>query len=149
MKTETATQFENAGGAFEEQRIDTERAAHLVADDEPAHGWADHNIDPVLNLCGQLVHERACEPFGPSAVHQDPRTLQILCRMAPGREHEMAIEQGAAGAEFGEDVLVGHAVTLKAAPRVSCKHRKHRCGKMSGGALEARPNPAYRARDTA
>ena len=47
---------------------------------------------------------------GALRIHQHPRALQVVCAVAPGRKHEVPFEQGMAGAELCEDLVVGHVV---------------------------------------
>ena len=79
-----------------------QRAAHFVADDDPAHRRRDHRRRSPAYLCGQLCGQRAGQPLGPPGVHQHPRALQVARAAQARREDEMAFEQRLRGAELVE-----------------------------------------------
>ena len=93
-------------------------------------------------LGGQLGGERPGQPLGPRRVHQHPRALQVARAAQARREDEMAFEQRVGGAEFGEDLVVGHRRCDAPLGRADRAFNTLR----ANSALEAPESRAYRGR---
>src|SRR5690606_2988342 len=106
-----------------------ERAAHLVADDDPAHGRRDDLLDLAAQLAWQLVGKGERETAGPLRVHQHARALQVEGAVPARRQYEVAVEQRVAGAEFSENLVFGHG------GEVAFRSVDARSGKRPGDSL--------------
>ena len=62
----------------------------------------------LAQLARQLLRQRGGQPAGAVRVHQHARALQVMRAVAARGEQEMPFEQGLAGAEFGENLVVVH-----------------------------------------
>src|SRR5690606_26076729 len=105
---ESAAQLERARVALDEDRLDHQRPAHLVANVDSAHCGGADLFDLSAQLAWQLLRKGEGQPAGPLGVHEDTRTLQIEGAVASRGKHEMAFEQRVAGPEFGENLVFGH-----------------------------------------
>ena len=103
-----AAQFERAGGAFDEHRLNPQRAAHFMADDDPAHRGRDDLLDLLAHFARNLLCGGQRQSRGAHRVHQHARALQVIGAVAARGEQEMPFEKGLAGPEFGEDFVVLH-----------------------------------------
>ena len=100
-------------GPLDEHRLDAQRAAHFVADDHPAHRRRDDDLDlRAQSRAGCVAASAEARRDGARRVHQHPRALQVARAVQPRGEDEMALEQRAGGAEFGQDFLFGHRHSL-------------------------------------
>ena len=149
---EAAAQLERAGRPLDEDRLDAERAAHFVADDDAAHRRRDDDVDLGAQIArGMRGGQRRGEPRGARRIHQHPRALQVARAVQARGEDEMALEQRAGGAEFGQNFLFGHRLPPG-------RNGRRRIGKRGPGhqafqppqigarnRLEGPRSPAYKA----
>ena len=108
IEAEAPAQLEAAGGALDEHRLNPQRAAHFMADDDAAHRRRDDFADLLAQLTRQFRRQRRRQPAGAHRVHQHPGALQVIGAVSPRGEQEMPFEQGLAGAEFGKDIFFLH-----------------------------------------
>ena len=79
-----------------------------MADDDAAHRRRDDDARSATGARRDRRGERLGQRRGARGVHQHPRALQIERAAQARGEDEMALQQRAGGAEFGQDFLFGH-----------------------------------------
>ena len=92
----------------------------------------------VAKLGREFRGERRGEPLGARRVHQHPRALQVARAAQARGQDEMAFEQRVGGAEFGQDLVVGHHRSHAPLGRAAAAFNTWRA---SDDALEAREKP--------
>ena len=110
-----APQLEFAGLALDEYRLGAEPARRLVAGHDAAERRRDHDVD-VAERRSRLRGQRAAQPRGARRILEHHHLLQKHRRMQPGGQDEMALQQGAGGAEFVEDFGLAEGFGFDHAP---------------------------------
>jgi hypothetical protein len=87
------------GIAFGEEKTRSERARHLVADDEPAQGGGGDQVDSPRRQRAQLLGQQPAEPLRGRRMLQYQRALQVLGAVQAAGQAEVAFEVRAGGSE--------------------------------------------------
>ena len=104
---ESPAQRHLSGGgiAFGEEKARSERARHLVADDEAAQGGGGDQVDFSGRQRAEFLGQQPPEPFRGGRMLQHQRALQVLGAVQAAGEAEVAFEVCAGGPEQLQDGL--------------------------------------------
>ena len=90
---ETPAQRHLSGGgiAFREEEARSQRARHLMADDEAAQGWGDDQVDFPGRQRADFLGQRPAQPFRGGRMLQHQRALQVLGAVQTAGKAEVAL----------------------------------------------------------
>ena len=94
--------------ALEEDRRHAELPAHLIADDDAAHGGRGDEIDRTGRFCAHLRGEGRAQALGARRIHEHAGALQIARAVQARGQNEMTLEQRARAAKFLQDLVLRH-----------------------------------------
>ena len=104
---EAAAQLELALLTFDEHRLAAERPCSLISRDDAAD-CRRHDQVHLPERAADLVGQRAANALASHRILEDAHLLQEDRRAQAGGKDEVPLQEGAGGAEFGEDFVVGH-----------------------------------------